>query len=302
MRNTFTHELDFRQERDFGQKISATFEFIGSQWRPLGKTLLYLVLPVALISSILLGVGQATIFNRFGSGATGFSSFSVFRTGFSTLLGFGGLFITYLLLTTTLYEYVRLRMALPTKEEVTPALVWPQVRSALPWLLVGGLVSGMLVGLAFMFLVIPGVYLLVAWSPLFAVMIIERSGFSQALSRSMALVSGHWWATLGLLFIMWLIQSFLSLIFQVPLYAIMVVKVMHWPLPFEDALMVIAQAIGSLGQAVLYIPTVLAVLFQYFNLVEIKDGLGLHALVNSIGQEPAAAHNHSYQPDEEGEY
>ena len=56
MRTTFTDEFDFRQERDFGQKISATFEFLGGHLRPLGRVLLYLVVPVALLRSILAGL------------------------------------------------------------------------------------------------------------------------------------------------------------------------------------------------------------------------------------------------------
>jgi len=300
MKNTFTHELDFRQERDFGQKINATFAFIGAQWRPLGRVLLYLVLPVALISSIVLGVGQATIFSRFGSG--NFGSYSAYGVGIPTFLGLIGMLVTYLLLVATLYEYVRLRMALPTEEDVTPALVWSQVRSALPWLLLAGLVAFVIVGVAFAFFVIPGIYMTIALSPLFAVMIMEREGFSKALSRSMSLISGHWWATFGLLIVMSMLQGFLGMIFQIPTYAVAAIKFLHWPLPMEGVLLVIAQVVGSLGQTALYIPTTLAILFQYFNLVEQKDGLGLHTLVDRIGQQPATVRNQSYQPDEEGEY
>ena len=302
MRNTFTSELDFRQERDFGQKISATFEFIGAQWRPLGRVLLYLVLPAALVSSIVVGVGQIDFFSQLGSGGLGTLSALSARFGRSNLLGLLSLFLTYLLLTASLYEYVRLRMTLPPAEEVTPALVWPPVRSALPWLALASLVGIVMVMVGFLFLFFPGMYLAVALAPLFAVMIMERQGFSRALSRSFSLVSGHWWATFGLLIIMTMLQGFLGIIFQIPIYIIAGLKLLHWPLPLENVLLVVAQAIGTLGRILLYIPTMLAVLFQYFNLVEQKDGLGLHALVDSIGQAPATVRNQSYRADEEGEY
>ena len=302
MKNTFTSELDFRQERDFGQKISATFELLGAQWRPLGRVLLYLVLPVALVSSLAVGVGQINALNQLGSGNLGaFSSLSA-RFGLSNLLGLIGILITYTLLTASLYEYVRLRMTLPPHEEVTPALVWPPVRSALPWLVLALVAEIVMVVAGFFLLFFPGMYLFVALTPLFAVLIMERQGFGKALSRSLSLVGGHWWATFGLLIVMTMLQGFLGIIFQIPVYIIAGFKLMHWPLPLGDGLLVAAQAIGTLGQVLLYTPMMLAILFQYFNLVEKKDGLGLHTLVDSIGQAPATVRNQTYRAEEEGEY
>jgi len=304
MQNTFTHELDYRQERDFGQKISAVFSFVQAQGRPLSRVLLYLVLPVALLSGLLMGVAQMGIFSTLGQTVTRPGGpFGLAGTGFSFLTGIGGLLLTYLLLTATLYEYVRLRMALPAEEEVTPALVWAQVRSSVWWLLLSSVVLMVLAALGFVFLFFPGVYLVVALSPFFAVMIMERNGFSKNFSRCFELVSGYWWATFGLLFVMQLIQGFVGFIFQIPTYLLMGLKLAHIPVPGEDLLVVATQTLGAIGQSLMYALTMLAVLFQYFNLVEIKDGVGMRHLVNSIGEQPTTAvSSTAYRPDEEGEY
>ncbi|UOR05747.1 hypothetical protein MUN82_01285 [Hymenobacter aerilatus] len=305
MRHTFTHELDYRQERDFGQKINATFAFIQAQGRPLTRVLLYLVLPVALLSGIGMGIGQAGVFSLLGQGRRGLASgaFGSVSSGLAFMTGVGGALLTYLLLTATLYEYVRLRMTLPADEEVTPALVWSQVRSSVWWILLSGIILTVLTGLGFVFLFFPGVYLAVALSLFFAVMIMERNGFSKNFSRCFELVSGHWWSTFGLLFIMWIIQSFAGFIFQIPTYLLMGLKMAHIPIPGEEMLAIATQVFATIGQVLLYTPTMLAILFQYFNLVERKDGVGMRHLVDSIGQQPATTvSSAAYRPDEEGEY
>ncbi|MBO3272462.1 hypothetical protein [Hymenobacter defluvii] len=305
MRNTFTHELDYRQERDFGQKINATFAFLQAQGRPLGRVLLYIVLPVALLSGIGMGIGQAGIFSMLGQGSRSMTAgpFGSVSNGLAFAIGVAGALLTYLLLTATLYEYVRLRMALPAEEEVTPALVWPHVRTSAWWILLSGIVLAVLTSVGFVFLFFPGVYLAVALSPFFAVMIMERNGFSKNFSRCFELVSGYWWATFGLLFVMWIIQSFVGLVFQIPTYLLMGLKIASIPIPGEGILTIATRTFATIGQVLLYAPTMLALLFQYFNLIEIKDGVGMRHLVDSIGQQPTTpVSSAAYRPDEEGEY
>ena len=64
MRPTFTQESDFRQQRDFGQKFTATFEFIGAHWQGLGSALAYIVLPAAIGSGIMNGLVQLNMQNQ----------------------------------------------------------------------------------------------------------------------------------------------------------------------------------------------------------------------------------------------
>ena len=91
MQNTFTKPADFWQQRDFGKKISATFEFIGAHWRPLGQVLLYLVVPVALVQGILNMVLQSQLLGTLrqvssGQSAGGAYSFSGRFAMYSTLV------------------------------------------------------------------------------------------------------------------------------------------------------------------------------------------------------------------------
>ncbi|MBC6990438.1 hypothetical protein [Hymenobacter sp. BT491] len=301
MQSKFTQEADFRQERDFGMKISATFEFLAAHARPLGKAVVYIVLPVALVTGISLGLAQASVFNRaLTQPNRDFSAFGAIPTGLGYFVGLAGLLLTYVLLAATVYGYVLLRMESSVQEEVTPRMVWQKVRGTAPWMLLSLVGVSILLGIAFVLLFVPGIYLAVPLSLFMVVMVMEGGSFDRTLRRCLSLISGKWWSTLGLIFVMTLIQSFLNIIFQIPQYLVLAAKVMHWPV--SDIAMMITQSIATVGASLLYIPTIVALMFQYFNLVERKEGIGLRALVDSIGQKPAVVEDYAYRPDEEGEY
>ena len=48
-----TH-INFKQERDFGEVFSATFAFIGQEFKMLGKAVVYFVIPIFFVAAILL--------------------------------------------------------------------------------------------------------------------------------------------------------------------------------------------------------------------------------------------------------
>ena len=146
MRSTFTDELDFRQERDFGQKISATFGFIGVHLRPLARVLLYLVVPVALLRSIAAGFGgllagnsNLTVNADNGVWAMQRNLYAAYLTQPAAWLGLvlNSLFSTLLIL--AVYGYVRCCLERTTAPapagmpglpppDTTPADVWAVVQ------------------------------------------------------------------------------------------------------------------------------------------------------------------------------
>jgi hypothetical protein len=81
-------------------------------------------------------------------------------------------------------------------------------------------------------------------------------------------------------------------------------KMLRVPGLDSDLVGVLAQCIYAAGIIFTYTISLLAMAFQYFNLVERKEGLGLRLLVNELGQPQAiqAAQSSHYRPDDEGEY
>lgn len=308
MQLKFTKEEDFRQERDFGAKISATFEFMGAHWRPLGKCLVYFVIPAALLMGLAMGVSQSHILGSVQQADT-VSSAERLRNFNSQLfsvyywLGILSSFISYILLGATVYGYVQVRMALPTGQEVTPRLVGEQISRFAARLLVSGLAMGILVALGFVLLFVPGLYLAIGLSFVWAIQVLENNSVGQGISRSLYLVKGYWWSTFGLLFVMSIILGLVAMIFQIPYVLVFVGKLLHWNFLSSDVLMVAGTMLASVGQMLLYSMLFVAILFQYFNLVEKKEGLGLRNLVSSLGTGTApVAYNSAFRPDDEGEY
>ncbi|UOQ65227.1 hypothetical protein [Hymenobacter volaticus] len=308
MQLKFTKEEDFRQERDFGAKIGATFEFIGAHWRPLGKCLAYFVIPAALLMGLAMGVSQSHVLGSMQQPDT-ISSAERIRSFNSNIfsvyywLGILSSFISYLLLGATVYGYVLVRLSLPAEQEVTPRLVGEQISRFAARLLLSGIAMGILIALGSVLLVVPGMYLAIGLSFVWTVQVLENNSVSQGISRSLYLIKGYWWSTFGLMFIMSIILGLLAMIFQVPYLFTFVGKLLHWSFVSSDVLMVASTMLASVGQMFLYSMLFIALLFQYFNLVEKKEGLGMRNLVASLGSGRApVAYNSTFRPDDEGEY
>ena len=326
----FTQEADFRRERDFGAKIGATFEFVTAQFKPLFKCLAYFVLPGALLAGIGMGLfvnkmlATMPSVNSAGHGpmvmARNYSTNPFAGTSFVGIgLAMVGFLVAFLLLSSTVYGFVRVRMSLPADEVVQPAQVWAYVSRRLgrvvgAWLLLTlvmlvsmGVVGGCLALLGAGFVVLlflPLMWATVCLALYFPALWMEDEGVLAALRRSFYLVKGKWWSTLGLYLIISFITGIINYVFLIPVYGLMAARMMLQLPGFNSELLsVAAMSIYALGWVFTASLPLIAMLFQYFNLVERKEGVGLRLLVSTLGQTAAPqVHNATYQADEEGEY
>jgi len=209
------------------------------------------------------------------------------------------------------YGYVKLCLRpYPSAEPIMPRDVWQVVKQDFVGAFFSYLGIAVIVGIGFFLLAIPGLYLFVALMPFFIVKVVEGTGFGATLSRCLSLTKGKWWSTFGLLVIMMLVL-FVVLLVVGTFSGMVTLGLMHggWN-PAESGkggraiqiLFIALSAIGSVLNLLFYPPMLLAIAFQYFNLVERRDGTGLYQLVNQIGQAPASVQNAALRADEEGEY
>ncbi len=313
MRNTYTTPADFWQERDFGAKISAAFEFIGVHWRPLGRVLLYLVVPFALIQGIVAGALQLHVVNAIRHSISTGSGFSVRYSNYlsafqspwyflSSVLGI--LFQAVLILSVYGYLTCCVYAEQPGVPVTVPA-VWAVVKSKLLGTFFSLLGVWLLIGFGFVFFFVPGVYMLITLSLFFAVSTFENSDFLATVSRCIDLVKGKWWSTFGLLAIMVLLLYLaIASIGAVLVMAGGAKAILTTTSTLPSSVLVVFNALKGLFSVIFYVPIMLVLAFQYFNLVERKEGLGLRLLVDKLGNTQAVAEAQSshYQPDEEGEY
>lgn len=321
----FTREADFRRERDFGAKVGATFEFVVAQFKPLFKCIAYFVLPGALLGGIGLGLVMGNFMDLMptaGKPSDAALSQATFITNGPSFMGMAlagiGFLTAFLLLSSVVYGFVRVRMSTPAHEPVQPARVWAFVWKRLgsvvgAWLLLGivmvigtGVLGGTLglagpgfVGLLFF----PLVWVVVCMTLYFPVLMMEDNGVVAAFRRSFYLIKGKWWSSLGLYMVMSFITGIVNYLFIIPLYALMIGRTLLGSSLNSEILNIGAMTIYGMGWIFSATLPLVAMLFQYFNLVERKEGVGLRMMVDSLGLGTAPqVRSAAYQPDEEGEY
>jgi hypothetical protein len=343
MKPLYNQESDFRRERDFGAKVSATFDFLSSQFKPFVKCLAYFALPGALLMGIGLGLFMgpatgvyATLFQSARRGAANtmgnVDPLAMYRGwgGIGLALTMLGSLITFILLSSTIYSYLRVRLNLAADATVQPRQVWDWMRPRLGRMVVACL---LLMGLSFVAMLVFGVvfvgitalggagwtvllifllyaafiWLAVGLALYFPVLWLEDIGPMAALTRSFYLIRGKWWSTFGLGFVMVIIQSTMSYIFAIPMYGLMALNIFQLTktgAPQDTSLLMQAATLLYSGSAVLLLSLpLLAMGFQYFNLAERRDSVGARQQLAMLGQTAAPeAASHSYRPDEEGEY
>ncbi|MCB2378229.1 hypothetical protein LGH70_11580 [Hymenobacter sp. BT635] len=340
---SFTHASDFLRERDFGRKIEASFDFVRAHFRPLGRCLLYIVLPLMLIRGIAGGLLQARLGGIFtswrrvispgqGNQAEALRVMSDLLSGPEYWVTIVAALCSFTLMILTVYSYVVLRLEKEDPAEpVTVAEVWAIVRqrflgallsffglglltmlAVLVMAIVAALLGAVLlkspVIIALLIFVVYGAmgYAMVVLSLFFIVQIRERTGFFATISRCFSLVWGKWWSTFGLIFVMALLIMMLGLVvFGITslISSPMLLTNQSSTSALSNLLSIVTSCLNSVAMLALYPFLYLALAFQYFNLVERKEGQGLYSLVDSIGTQPAAvAAPRSYQPDDEGEY
>ncbi len=163
------------------------------------------------------------------------------------------------------------------------------------------LVGGLLVALATLALILPGIWLFVMFSVAVPALLLERIGPVAALRRSFRLVRGRWWPTAGTLLVGYLLIGIIGAIVS---GVIMVIP----NLVAEDNTLVAAlgAVVGGTVGSVLTTPYSAAVVtLLYFDLRVRKEGLDLQLIAEGTGVErdpdaplPAPLAADEYTPEE----
>jgi hypothetical protein len=126
------------------------------------------------------------------------------------------------------------------------------VQPRLPAVIAAGVLAAVAIGIGFLLLIVPGLFLLTIWSMLVPVIVIEGRSASEAFTRSREVVRGNGWSVLGLIIITFLLVGIASAL----------IRLVFSPLPdFLD------NWIGSLVAHSLTIPFAAAALTTaYFHL------------------------------------
>ena len=137
--------------------------------------------------------------------------------------------------------------------------------------------------LALVALIVPAIYLYVAWAVATPVLLLEDVRGRGALKRSRALVKGRWWPTLVVLILVGILSGVVQAVF-IGLFA-GVVSVSD-----NEVAEAVAEAVAQIAGSALTTPLSAAVLtVLYFDLRVRKEGFDLELLARRIGVDPSTA-------------
>jgi len=133
---------------------------------------------------------------------------------------------------------------------------------------------------AFLLLVIPGIWLSIAWTVSFPALLSEGLGPAAALRRSFGLVKGRWWPTFGTVLVMNIIVGVISSIIVGILTATLIASTA------SEATAAVISTIANTLSAVVTLPISAAVLtVLYFDLRVRKEGYDLQLLARGVGKD-----------------
>jgi hypothetical protein len=280
------------EQRDFGNKINATFQYIIQNMRSLGTSLLYIVGPVALVAGIATGVMQSNMLQFMDDSTSAsrtdpmaaFQLMSQFISpSFWLAMFFSVLANVAVILTTYAHMkvYDRTRSAL-----ISVTDVWTEVQPMIGRAIIITIMNSIIIGVAFIFFFIPGLYVAVVLSLSLAVTVFEGTDFGPTWSRCFQLIRDKWWSTFGLILVMGIIIAIVGLIFAIPT-AVIAFLTGAKMLPNVSVIwLILGNVINLVGRTLLNVVLYTAIGFQYTNLVEWQEGRGLISAIDSIGTSP----------------
>lgn len=284
------NRINLREERDFSEKLNATFTFVRQNYKNLGSTLLLFGLPFMIIGMIFLqymqrGMQQQIMDN--GGQFTGEYFVSIF-------ISFLVLMFAYIWLATLSIAYIAEYLNEDT--DISSGQVFRRAFSNIGKVIGASIFTTIITLIAFVFLFIPGIYVGVAMSFVVIIMIIEGDPIFEAISRSFSLIKGKWWSTFGLLFVMGIIVAIMQLVFNIPTYIVTFARAFHQDFFTFDAITITTTIFATIGLTLLYPLIFIALAFQYFNLVERKENEGLKHEIEQAGKQSTKS------PGNEGDF
>jgi hypothetical protein len=273
-------KIEFQQYRDFGQILSATFEFLRENFKELAKTIIFLVGPFILLTGIFGGLYQKEMFS-FVPTSTSLSQFGL-SVGLYILFGF----LTMLMLINTIYSFILIYIKKEDETMIEVDEVWTSVKKNFFKIILLAIGYTLVSLLATVLLIIPGIYVGVALIIIYIVAMYEDKAFFDAMSRSFYLVKNKWWFTFGLLIVLGLIQGFMGFLFQIPQYIAMIFVTFNsidgnGMNSTTEIIFMVTTIIASLN-FLFYSISLVGIAFHYFSLVEQKEAKGLLNKIESI--------------------
>lgn len=279
--------INFKSQRELGEIITDTFKFLRENYKLLFSLILKIAGPMLIILSISLGyyyyIGGGNPFLESGIDENLWQFFIVL---FVLVISF---LLFFVLLQGTVLHFIR--SYIENKGQVIKTEVYSGVKRDFGSLLGVGIIVPILICIGLLFCVLPGIYLWVPLSFCVPLVVFGRKGAFESIEDSFALIKDNWWMTFLSLFVMALLVYFIGLIFQIPMFIYLFVKMISVvqegsaanPEAMFDWLYIVLSLIASIAQYLLYSILIIATAFIYYSLDEKRNFTGSYETISNLG-------------------
>ncbi|MEM8484140.1 MAG: hypothetical protein AAF564_01265 [Bacteroidota bacterium] len=311
-------QIEFRKQRDFGDVINVTFQFLRQNFSLLSKSLLFIVGPVALLGG-LSGVGYIdslpTVLDD-SEAVPDALSMGLFGLYYMLLIVMG--LLASVLAVTVVSSFMFLYQARGAGgfdfEDV-----WAKVKERLWDMAKTTMLAVVLYMSSFVFMLAPmmiialstssgammlaavatfiGIiiciaiffYFVVVIALLYPVRMFESSSTGVTFSRSRFLLKDNYLNSFAVLIVSAILMMILGMVFSAPNYAFAFVGGLHSLTDGEAGVvkypLMLLSVLGSIGSSLMYAVPVTAMNLQYFSLVEKKEQTGLMGRIDALDKQ-----------------
>lgn len=273
------------QQRDFGQKINASFEFVVQNFKPLMIALLYIAGPPALIGGFFMGSYQSNIMGiqeKILSSDSFSGMASLYNMG--TSIFFLAIFLGAASLASSLVVCVYMVEYEEGNRAITPEIIWNRLKSYIGKGIGFSIVMSIFIIIALFLFILPGIYVSVALSLMYMVMVRENLDLGDTFRRCFYLIKDKWWSTFGLVIIMSIVTGIIGYVFQIPTLVVTLSSALKLTSGTNDIWTTISGIIATVGSTMVKSLVMVAIGFQYYNLVERREGTGILGAIDNIGK------------------
>ena len=284
METDYQPKINFYQQRNFGDRINVTFDFLRENFKPLFKILILFEGPITLIYGVLGVLQQQSVLEMA-------SNIDELQNPFAMMGSMGPLYSVTMALSVIImasfpaiiFRYIHLYQT-KSPDDITFKDISPTLFKDSGMLFAVIILFMMAFMFGFLFFILPGIYLFVGLSLAIPVLFFEDKNAFESLSRSLSLIRDNWWNTFGYFFIIYIIYTAISTLFMAPQIGVHVQHMLSSfdkesvfePMSTSKLVMTMAiTAIGTMGAYLAYSIVSVASCFQYFNLREKKESFGL---------------------------
>jgi len=287
-------KIELQKNRDFSEKISATFDFIRKEFKTFFGAVLFLGGPLVIVLSFAIAYTSVRAINMTQDLSEGVTN--------NLLITYGNAFISYIawwliynLLNIVTFSYFKIYKKSRIGTQITPGMVWDEAKRHILPVLGSAIVVGIILSIGMVFLVIPFFILLVYTSLINSVIIMEDVSFGKAFSRSFDLLTDNYWSTFGLVIVLYILVSVFSFVFSIPATVVAAIWGFNSLETIKDTgemaqvdglletVMFVTQILANLGRNFLVVIPGIAMGFQYFHLKEVKESTGLMEQIEQMG-------------------